>query len=224
MKKVVITGANRGIGLSLVQKFLNEGNEVWALCRQNSDDLKALEPSSNHCLKIQENVDVTDLDILKGVAQTIGEMDILINNAGLLIGDHLESLVFNDLQKQIEVNTFAVLKVALTLGQNIKPGGTFGILTSRMGSIADNTSGGQYGYRLSKAAANAIGKSLAEDWREKPVTVLLLHPGYVRTEMTGGRGLIDPPESAQGLYDIITTKTLQETGTFWHTNGEQLDW
>ena len=93
-----------------------------------------------------------------------------------------------------------------------------------MGSMADNTSGGQYGYRVSKAGLNAIGKSLAEDLKGEEKTVLILHPGYVRTEMTNGNGLIEADESAEGLYKIMTTKTHDQTGTFWHTNGEELAW
>ena len=218
MKKIVITGANRGIGLALTEKFLKEGNEVFALCRNPSDKLQ--QTSAN----IIEGIDVTDMESLNKACKEVGDMDILINNAGVLIGDHFDSIDFTDLEKQVEVNAFAVLKVALTLGRQLKHGGTYGILTSRMGSIADNTSGGQYGYRLSKCAANAIGKSLAEDWRSENKTVLLLHPGYVRTEMTNLNGLIDPPESAVGIFKILTTKTIKETGTFWHTNGDELPW
>jgi NAD(P)-dependent dehydrogenase (short-subunit alcohol dehydrogenase family) len=114
--------------------------------------------------------------------------------------------------------------VAKAFASKIKAGGTYGILTSRMGSIGDNTSGGQYGYRISKTAANAVGKSLAHDLKGENITVLLLHPGYVRTEMTAGNGLIDTSESAEGLYKILMEKGIEKTGTFWHTNGEELPW
>jgi NAD(P)-dependent dehydrogenase (short-subunit alcohol dehydrogenase family) len=214
--KMVITGANRGIGLALVQKYLNEGHEVIALCRKASEELM----STN--AKVMENVDVTKVEDLERAANEIADIDLLISNAGLLIGDRIESVNFDDIQAQVEVNTYAPLKVALTLGKKVAPGGKYGIMTSRMGSIADNTSGGQYGYRISKSAANAVGKSLAEDWREENIAVLLLHPGYVRTEMTNGNGLIDADESAAGLYEILSKKGMNETGTFWHTNGERL--
>jgi NAD(P)-dependent dehydrogenase (short-subunit alcohol dehydrogenase family) len=116
------------------------------------------------------------------------------------------------------------LKLAKACASKLKKGAKYGIITSRMGSITDNTSGGQYGYRLSKAAANAVGKSLSEDFRSQGVTVLMLHPGYVKTDMTGGSGLIDTTESADGLFKILNEKGFENTGTFWHMNGEMLPW
>ena len=219
MSKVVITGANRGIGLALTKKYLKEGHDVIALCRKSSSELK--ETSA----QIIENVEVTDLKCLEGVAKEIGEMDILINNAGVLYNETLQDMNFDHIQQQVEVNTYAPLKLALTLGRGLKSGGIFGILTSRMGSITDNDSGSYYGYRLSKAAGNAVGKSLAMDLKDRGITVLLLHPGYVKTEMTGNNGLIDTTQSADGLYQMVATHgKIEETGTFWHSNGEQLPW
>ncbi len=219
MARVVITGANRGIGLALTQKYLNEGHEVIALCRKSSEEL------SKSQAKVIEGIDVTDISCLEKAASEVGEMDILINNAGLLTVETLDSMNFEDIQKQIEVNTYAPLKVALTLGKGLKKGSTFGILTSRMGSISDNDSGGYYGYRLSKAAANAAAKSLAMDLKDMGITVLMLHPGYVKTEMTGHQGLIDTQESAAGLYKVIQDHgKISDTGTFWHTNGESIAW
>ncbi len=93
-----------------------------------------------------------------------------------------------------------------------------------MGSIADNTSGGRYGYRMSKTAVNMAGRSLAQDLREAGVAVVILHPGFVRTEMTGGQGLIDPPESAAGLIARIDELSIETSGSFRHTNGEELPW
>jgi NAD(P)-dependent dehydrogenase (short-subunit alcohol dehydrogenase family) len=216
--KVVLTGGNRGIGLALTQRFLEEGYEVTVLCRQSSPEL------SQGPAKVIEGIDVTNQESLQKAAQEVGDCDILISNAGVLIGDSFETLNFEDLQTQIEVNTYGPLKLVKAFEKNLKKGAKIGIITSRMGSISDNTSGGQYGYRLSKAGANALSKSLAEDFRDRGVTVLILHPGYVKTEMTGGRGLIDTRESAQGLYKILKEKTHEQTGTFWHTNGEELPW
>ncbi len=219
MAKVVITGANRGIGLALTKKYLEEGYEVIGLCRQSSAEL------SESGAKVIENVEVTNLEALKKVANELEEIDILINNAGVLYNETLESMDFDHIQHQIEVNTYAPLKVALTLGQKLKKGGIFGILTSRMGSIGDNDSGSYYGYRLSKAAANAVGKSLANDLKAQGISVLLLHPGYVKTEMTGNQGLIGTKESATGLFDVIKLHgNISETGTFWHSNGEEIPW
>lgn len=215
---VVITGANRGIGLALTEKFLKEGHEVTGLCRKTGPEL------SGTSARVIEGVDVTDLESLERASGELEGIDILINNAGVLLGDSYDTVDFENLRTQVEVNTFGPLKVALTIGKKVKEGGKIGIVTSRMGSISDNTSGGQYGYRLSKCGANAIGKSLAEDLRPQEITVLLLHPGYVRTEMTRGNGLIDTPESADGLFKIVMEKGMDQTGTFWHTNGEELPW
>ena len=97
-------------------------------------------------------------------------------------------------------------------------------MTSRMGSIEDNSSGGRYGYRMSKVAVNMAGRSLAHDLRSAGVAVAILHPGFVRTEMTGNTGLVDPPESAAGLMARIDELTLETSGSFWHANGELLPW
>ena len=93
-----------------------------------------------------------------------------------------------------------------------------------MGSVADNTSGGMYGYRMSKSAANMLGQSLSVDLKPMGVAVAILHPGYVRTGMTGGRGYIEPEESAEGLIARIQELTVETSGGFWHTNGEDLPW
>lgn len=218
MRTVVITGANRGIGLALAKRFVNNGDKVIGLCRHASEELV------KSGAQVIESVDVTDYERLQEVAREISDIDILINNAGVLIADDMKSVQFNDIQKQLEVNTLGPLKVALTLGRKVKVGGKLGILTSRMGSIADNTTGGYYGYRSSKAAANAIGKSLAEDFRSDKICVLLLHPGYVKTDMTDHHGNIGPKEAADGLFKVIEAKGMQDTGTFWHSSGEELPW
>ena len=215
---IVITGANRGIGLALTQRFKSAGHDVTAVCRKTSTELL------NTSVEIKECVDVRDFEALEAVAKSIGEIDILINNAGILYSDTLAEINFEKIQSQFEINTLGALKVMLTLGNKVKSGGKIGIVTSRMGSIGDKTSGGQYGYRISKAAANALGKSLAEDFRPRNTPVFLLHPGYVRTDMTEGRGLIETTDSAEGLYKILMNKDMANTGTFWHTNGDEIPW
>ncbi|MBD64940.1 MAG: short-chain dehydrogenase [Halobacteriovoraceae bacterium] len=215
---VVIIGGNKGIGLALVKKFLSHGHRVSVTCRETSQELAATQA------KIITDIDVTKEETTRTLSQKIGDIDMLIHCAGVLISDSLDKIDISNISKQFEVNALGPLKTFLSLRKNLKKGSKVGFLTSRMGSIEDNTSGGQYGYRTSKTALNAIAKSLAVDLKPSEIAVFLLHPGYVKTSMTNYNGLIETDESADGLYDIMMTKSLEDSGSFWHTNGEQLPW
>ena len=216
----VITGANRGIGLELARQFSERGDEVVAVCRKPSEALAGLG------VRVIDGVDVADDD---GIARLAREtdglaVDILVNNAGLLSDESLDDLDIERIRRQFEINSLGPLRVTAALRSNLGRGARVAIVTSRMGSIEDNTSGGRYGYRMSKAAVNMAGRSLARDLKPAGVAVAILHPGYVRTEMTGNTGLVDPPESAAGLIARIDELTLETTGSFWHANGEILPW
>jgi NAD(P)-dependent dehydrogenase (short-subunit alcohol dehydrogenase family) len=219
---VVITGANRGIGLALTNKYLESGANVYALCRRASAELEKTSA------KIIEGVNVTDFATLKNVSTQIeGSVDILINNAGVWSDENIESLSEEDFvrfSETLEINTIAPLKVTSAFLGKMTSGSKVGIVTSRMGSIADNDSGSRYSYRSSKAAVNAVGKSLAIDLSESGISVALLHPGFVQTDMTGGKGLITTQQSAEGLYQRMEELNLKNSGTFWHSNGEVLPW
>jgi len=220
MPTVVITGANRGIGLELARQYKQRGDEVVAACRKSSDELAKLE------VEVVEGVDVAD-DAAVGRLATILEgrtVDVLVNCAGILSDESLGDLDFDRIRAQYEINSLGPLRVTAALRDNLGQGSKVAIITSRMGSIEDNTSGGRYGYRMSKAAVNMAGRSLANDLKDDGVAVAILHPGFVRTEMTGHQGLIDPPESAAGLIARIDEVTLETTGTFWHTKGEVIPW
>lgn len=219
---IVITGGNRGIGLSLIEQLLGEGHRLHVLCRNSSSELSEKNKEGN--LFIHEGVDVTRPETFSDAVARIENVDWLISNAGLLIGDTFEDFSLENIRRQFEVNTLGPLNFVKAFEKKLKKGAKIGILTSRMGSITDNTSGAQYGYRVSKAGANALCKSLAEDFRGVGVTVLVLHPGYVKTDMTGGNGLIETDESAQGLIQLLHNKGHENTGTFWHVNGEALPW
>lgn len=219
-KTIVITGANRGIGLSFVKLFLKRGDTVYAACRQASDGL------ADSGATIVDDIDVTDTkgiaklaDALKGV-----KVDLLINNAGILRNEQLGQLDADSIRAQFETNALAPLLVTDALMANLSQDAKVALITSRMGSIADNTSGGRYGYRMSKAALNAAGKSLSEDLKPKGVAVAILHPGLVGTEMIGGHGDLTPDQAAQRLTQRIDELTLETTGTFWHSNGQVLPW
>ena len=220
MATVCITGANRGIGLELARQFNDRGDEVIACCRKASDDLDGLG------VEIVDGVDVADDACAGRLAQGLGDrrVDLLVNNAGLLTDESLGDLDFDRMRRQFEINSLGPLRVTAALRHNLGAGSKVAIVTSRMGSIEDNTSGGRYGYRMSKAAVNMAGRSLAQDLKSDGVAVVILHPGFVRTEMTGRSGLVDPPESAAGLIARIDELTLDNTGTFWHANGERLPW
>jgi NAD(P)-dependent dehydrogenase (short-subunit alcohol dehydrogenase family) len=220
MSTVVIVGANRGIGFELTRQFKDRGDSVVAVCRKTSDELAELE------VEVIEGVDVTAERSLARLAEVLGSrtIDVLVNNAGMLSDEPLIDLDIERIRRQFEVNSLGPLRVTAALRANLGKGSKVAIVTSRMGSIEDNTSGGRYGYRMSKAAVNMAGRSLAHDLKEAGVAVVVLHPGFVRTDMTGHQGLIDPPESAAGLIARIDELTLETTGTFRHTNGETIPW
>ena len=175
-----------------------------------------------------DGVDVATDDGLRMLVSKVGarSVDLLINNAGILVwGDRLGGLDVEGIRKQFEVNALAPLRLTDALSERLGKGAKVALVTSRMGSIEDNSSGGAYGYRMSKAALNMAGKSLAMDLRGRGVAVIILHPGMVNTDMLGGHGgQVDPPEAAAGLLARIEALSLQTTGTFWHANGERLPW
>ncbi|WP_456489550.1 SDR family oxidoreductase [Marinobacter nauticus] len=217
---VVITGANRGIGLELARHYAAEGCEVIGVCRQSSEELAGVAG------KVIDGVDVTtDAGIDKLKSSLAGKrISLLINNAGLLQDEQLGGIDFDSIRTQMEINAYAPLRVAEALAPLMGQGSKIANITSRMGSIADNDSGGRYGYRASKAALNAFGKSLAVDLKPRGIAVAQLHPGYVKTRMVNFGGLITPEESARGLAERIANLTLENTGSFWHSNGEELPW
>ena len=220
MPNAIVTGANRGIGLQLCHALKNRGYKVTALCRQSSDTL------ANLGINIHDNYDVTDVAAIEAFAQSVeaGTIDLLINNAGILRSTSLKNLDLESARQQFEVNALGQLRVTHSLLRALKDGAKIALVTSRMGSIADNDSGGSYGYRMSKAALNAAGVSLARDLHARSIAVAILHPGYVRTDMTGQEGLIDVDESVAGLLERIDELNLENSGSFWHTNGELLPW
>ncbi|MDO5505428.1 MAG: SDR family oxidoreductase [Pseudoxanthomonas suwonensis] len=224
MSTVLITGANRGIGLALASRFAGRGDQVIATCRSSSDALQAL-PG----VRVETGVDMADGDSVRALAQRLGELriDVLVCNAGILERDRLGALddaAFDGMRRQFEVNAMGPLRMVEALAPQLRDGAKVGIITSRMGSVADNGSGGHYGYRASKAAVNAVGKSLANDLAGRGIAVLLLHPGFVATDMVGGQGEISAKESAEQLVARLDALGMAETGSFHHANGMPLPW
>jgi len=219
-RTALVTGANRGIGLALCRRLKERGRDVIAVCRKSSPELEALG------VRVEAGVDVTSDDAVSGLARRLTgvALDEIICNAGILREDGLDDGAYSEIRAQMEVNAIAPVRVVAALRRNLRRGGKIALITSRMGSIGDNGSGGYYGYRMSKAALNAAGMSLARDLAPSGIAVAILHPGFVRTQMTEGSGNIDPDEAAAQLVDRLEALSLETTGTFWHANGQVLPW
>lgn len=219
-KNIVITGANRGIGLSLTKHYQQMGSTVYAVCRQSSAAL-----NSTGAL-VLDGVDMANSEKIHQLSKELSgvEIDVLINNAGILRDEVLGQIDYDSISTQLLVNALGPLKVTETLARNFAPTAKVAMITSRMGSVADNTSGGRYGYRMSKAALNIASVSLAHDLRSKGVAVGIIHPGLVGTDMIGGFGDLTPDQAAERIIQRIDQLTLENSGSFWHSNGETLPW
>ncbi|DAZ99601.1 TPA: LOW QUALITY PROTEIN: hypothetical protein N0F65_001429 [Lagenidium giganteum] len=225
-KTVLITGSNRGIGLSFAKHYKREGWNVIGTARNpdKADELKSLGISK--LLKLDT---CDEASILKAAEELKGQpIDMLINNAGILIVHDLTQTTKQDMMSQFETNAVGPFLMTRALLPNLRLAvaerGNAKVVqvTSRMGSVADNGSGGYYGYRASKSALNMINKSLAHDLKAENITSFLVHPGYVATEMTSNRGNVGPDESVAGMTKIIAGVTHDDAGKFYHFQGEEL--
>ena len=219
MATVLVTGANRGIGLEYCRQLRSRGDSVIAVCRSPSEELQQLG------VRIEADVDITSDESVGSLAKRLEgtPLDILINNAGILERVTLDDLDFDSIRQQFEVNALGALRIIHCLLPNLSEGSKVVLMTSRMGSIGDNTSGSSYGYRMSKVAMSMAGKSLSHDLKSRGIAVGVLHPGLVSTRMTGFSG-ISTEESVQNLLQRIDALNLENSGTFWHAKGEILPW
>lgn len=219
MATYLVTGANRGIGLEFCRQLTERGETAIAVCRKTSEALDSLG------IRVETGIDVTSDDSVADLASRLKNtpLDVLINNAGILRKNTLPQLDFDAIREQFEVNALGALRVTQALLPNLGTGAKVAIMTSRMGSIEDNTSGNSYGYRMSKVAVSMAGKSLSIDLKPRQIAVAILHPGMVSTDMTGHNG-IPPQEAVQGLLACIDQLNLENSGTFWHAKGEVLPW
>lgn len=220
MATVVVTGASRGIGLALCRVYQSRGDAVVAVCRAASDELESLG------VEVLEGLDVTAADAGARLAVALEgrRVDVLINNAGVFGNNTLGEIDFDDVLRQYMVNAVAPLRITEALLPVLGQGSKVAMITSRMGSITDNGSGAYYAYRMSKAALNAAGVSLARDLAPRGIAVALLHPGFVQTRMVGFAGDITPQQSAEGLVARIDELDLATSGCFRHSNGQNLPW
>ncbi|AQS36080.1 dehydrogenase of unknown specificity, short-chain alcohol dehydrogenase like [Shewanella psychrophila] len=229
-KHLFITGANRGLGLTMVKQYLQDGWNVTACCREPEQAAELTQLlDKNDSLSVFQ-LDVTDHQGLQLLANNLqGEpIDLLINNAGYYgpKGSLLGDIDVDEWRRVFEINSIAPLKVLEAFRANLKlaSSSTFAILSSKMGSMGDNTSGGAYIYRSSKAAINSVVKSLSVDLREDNIAVVALHPGWVRTEMGGPNGLIDTQESVTGLKRILDGLDMGQSGQFLDFRGQEIPW
>ncbi|KIW88329.1 uncharacterized protein Z519_10897 [Cladophialophora bantiana CBS 173.52] len=232
MPTAVVTGANSGIAHAFATILCDEGYTVYAVDRNEGDGLQALKVKTAHV----SEVDVTSPESIQKFKDSLGDttVDLLLNIAGVAAANEDDSLTTSNLQvfqSTFAVNTFGVFLLTQALLPNVlkasKP--KIGIVSSRVGSMGDNSSGGHYAYRSSKAAVNSIGKSMAMDLKDKGVTVMLLHPGYVRTNLLPTAKMppetVEPDEAARKLWEnIVSKKTIEDTGKFWHREGYELPW
>jgi NAD(P)-dependent dehydrogenase (short-subunit alcohol dehydrogenase family) len=221
MATCLITGANRGIGLEYARQLQARGEAVVAVCRTPSPELEALG------VRLEAGVDLTAEDAVARLVERLDGLpiDVLIHNAGILEPTSLEDLDLESVRRQFEVNAVAPLRLTRALLGQLPAGAKVILMTSRMGSIEDNSSGGWYGYRMSKVALCMAGRSLAIDLAPRGIAVALLHPGLVRTRMTGfSEAGISPEQAVRGLLERIDALSLENSGSFWHANGQRLPW
>lgn len=224
MANILITGANRGIGFELVKLYSEQDHSVTAVCRESNDELEAIAD------QVISGIDLMAPQAAEVIADLterllLGDpLDLLINNAGIFTNETLQDLDIEQIRTQFEINALVPLQLAHALAPLMKEGGKIANITSRMGSIADNSSGAYYGYRASKAALNAFAKSLAIDLKPQGIAVGQIHPGFVQTRMVNFNGDISPAQAAAGIAARIEELNLNNSGGFWHSNGQELPW
>ncbi len=224
MPSVFITGASRGLGLEFARQYAADGWSVVAACRRPSE-APQLERLGVEIVCL----DVADFGAVAALARQLSgrAFDLLLNNAGVY-GENQElgSIDAEDWQRVLRTNVIAPLKIAEAFLPHVLAGQrkAMAFLTSRMGSIADNDSGGSYIYRSSKAALNAAVRSLAIDLRSRGVSVVLLHPGWVKTDMGGNAAPLDAETSVAGLRRVIDDARPAESGIFRDYTGALLPW
>ncbi len=231
MATILITGANRGLGLEFCKQYAKENWNVIACCRnpQNASDLTKLANQFPSVSILQ--LDVSDLSQISTLAKTLDgtEIDILLNNAGIYgdeSGHGFGNLDYAQWQKNMTVNVFAPVKLTEALLSNLECGKLKKVvaISSLMGSIEDNGSGGSILYRSSKTALNSAMKSIAIDIKPKNIAVLILHPGWVKTDMGGSNASMEISKSVVKMRETIANFTHQQSGEFLRYDGEKLPW
>ena len=231
MKKILVTGANRGLGLGLVKKFLKNNEKVICTTRNfsKSKELILCKEKYNDNLEICE-LDLLDKDSPNILSNFLGNepIDLFINNAGVIghSAQHFKSVSLNHWLEVLKVNLITPLLITQSIIKNIEKSSERKIyfISSKVGSIQDNKSGGMYVYRSSKTALNQIVKSLSIDLKPIGISVISLHPGWVRTEMGGPNALISVEESVNGMFGVISNTNISNSGQFLNYDGTEIPW
>jgi len=221
MDNILITGTNKGIGLQLVKKHIQKGDKVFAVCRKPSNELL------NSGAQIISDIDFLNSDFVLHLAEkTKGiTFDRVIANAGVWQVDTFTSFDANSIRKQFEVNALAPLLLIKSIENQLVAGSKIILISTRVASLQDNSSGNEFGYRMSKSALNMAGINLAHSLEDQGICVFMFHPGFVRTDLTKGDGLIDTRESAKNIVSLADELSLINTGSFWHAiEKKQLPW
>lgn len=226
MPTVLITGANRGLGLEFTRQYAADAWRVYACCRtpDEAEALKAVRGDvAIHALDVAAHASINALaGALEGEA-----VDILVSNAGIYGGrQSLGGIDYESWDRVLRINALAPIELTEAFLPHLERGNgkRVALITSQMGSIADNGSGGNYAYRSSKAALNAAGRSLALDLAPRGIIVLLLHPGWVRTDMGGPNARIDPATSIDGMRKVIGDAAPDDAGRFYRYDGSEIPW
>ena len=230
--RIFITGTNRGIGLELVSRYLERGDQVFAACRvpDEAAELQKLKTKYSDYLTIIK-LEVTSQEEIEAAGELVEEsvdgLDLLINNAGMYNqGEKLGNLDPDSLQHVFSVNAFAPLMVAQRFNDLLKKGENSKLVnvSSRMGSLTHKTGGGEYSYTSSKAALNMFSRALAFDLKSDGITTVTIHPGWVQTDMGGEEAAITVQKSGEGIMQLIDDLTLSDSGRFLSWEGEELPW
>ena len=230
MARILITGANRGLGLEFVEHYLESGDSVIATYRDKNSSIDLIEKSNE-----RSNLKLLQLDVslnksLNSFAENLGDtpIDIFINNAGVY---GPRNSTFGNVDEEnwipaIKINAIAPILLTQLIIKNIRLGADKKLIyiTSKMGSIDDNKGGGAYVYRSSKTALNAVVKSLSVDLENEAMTVALIHPGWVKTDMGGPNALIDKDTSVRGMTEVISNLDISSTGNFYNYDGSIIPW
>ena len=226
--QVLITGANRGIGLEFCKQYAAHGWNVIACCR-NPEAASELTKLANQHKNIQiERLDVSDFSQIDALALQLKDekIDVLINSAGVYARGKFGDIDYDEWAESFKINSMALLKMAEAFVQHVAKSNLkkMAVLTSKMGSIDDNTSGESYIYRSSKTAVNMVMKCLSIDLKPYGISVVTLHPGWVQTDMGGSNALINAQQSVTGLRKVIDDLSLDVTGQFLDYAGKTINW